>query len=218
MGGEGIAVAERVEGLPSEVVDRGHQRLGAIRLPEEGRQPRLRAGSQGQQSRPAHLIDYLDAQPDETTRTQLNTLLAPLDPGIPARAQPVIETGDALVARLRNAGYPDAKADPVDALADATTGEVELAFKLRPGLRASFGNLKISGLGVTQQVVGLADAPGRRFVASLFDAGEIWVIDARDPRAPKVERHRDIGKQPYDGLVTLGWIGQTTEPLRTTWA
>jgi len=96
-------------------------------------------------------IDYLDAQPDETTRTQLNTLLAPLDPGIPARAQPVIETGDALVARLRNAGYPDAKADPVDALADATTGEVELAFKLRPGLRASFGNLKISGLGVTQQ-------------------------------------------------------------------
>jgi len=56
--------------------------------------------------------------------------------------------------------------------------------------------------GKPSKVVGLADAPGRRFVASLFDAGEIWVIDARDPRAPKVERHRDIGKQPYDGLVT----------------
>ena len=56
--------------------------------------------------------------------------------------------------------------------------------------------------GQRSKVVGLADAPGRRFVASLFDAGEIWVIDASDPRAPKVERFRDIGKQPYDGLVT----------------
>ena len=56
--------------------------------------------------------------------------------------------------------------------------------------------------GKPSKVVGLADAPGRRFVAALFDAGEIWVIDAKDPRAPKVERFRDIGRQPYDGLVT----------------
>lgn len=56
--------------------------------------------------------------------------------------------------------------------------------------------------GKPSKVVGLADAPGRRFVASLFDAGEIWVIDAGDPRAPKVERFRDIGRQPYDALVT----------------
>jgi protein NirF len=56
--------------------------------------------------------------------------------------------------------------------------------------------------GKPSKVVGLADAPGGRFVASLFDAGEIWVIDARNPRAPKVDRHRDVGRQPYDGLVT----------------
>jgi protein NirF len=56
--------------------------------------------------------------------------------------------------------------------------------------------------GTPSKVVGLADAPGQRFVASLFDASEIWVIDARDPRKPVVERHRDIGRQPYDGLVT----------------
>jgi len=96
-------------------------------------------------------IDYLDATPDETTRIELDTLLAPFDPGVPARAQPVIETGDALIARLRNAGYPDAKADPVDALADAATGEVEITFKLRPGLRASFGKLDITGLDATKQ-------------------------------------------------------------------
>jgi len=56
--------------------------------------------------------------------------------------------------------------------------------------------------GKPSKVVGLADAPGRRFVASLFDAGEIWIIDATNPRAPTVERFRDVGRQPYDGLVT----------------
>ena len=56
--------------------------------------------------------------------------------------------------------------------------------------------------GERSKVVGLADAPGDLFVASLFDANEIWVIDAADPRAPKVTRFRDIGRQPYDGLVT----------------
>jgi protein NirF len=56
--------------------------------------------------------------------------------------------------------------------------------------------------GVPSKVVGLADAPGGRFVASLFDTGEIWVIDASNPRAPKVEKFQNVGKQPYDGLVT----------------
>lgn len=52
------------------------------------------------------------------------------------------------------------------------------------------------------KVVGIADAPGRRFVFSLFEAGEIWVADLSDPRRPVVTRHRHIGKQPYDGLIT----------------
>jgi len=56
--------------------------------------------------------------------------------------------------------------------------------------------------GTPSKVVGLADAPGGKFVASLFDAGEIWVIDASNPRAPKVARFANVGKQPYDGLVT----------------
>ena len=56
--------------------------------------------------------------------------------------------------------------------------------------------------GAPSKVVGLADAPGGRFVASLFDANEIWIVDASNPRAPRVERFSGIGKQPYDGLVT----------------
>ncbi|MDX1375464.1 MAG: cytochrome D1 domain-containing protein [Burkholderiales bacterium] len=58
--------------------------------------------------------------------------------------------------------------------------------------------------GGTQRakVVGIADAPGNRFVFSLFEAGEIWVVDASEPRAPKVTRLGGIGKQPYDGFIT----------------
>ncbi len=52
------------------------------------------------------------------------------------------------------------------------------------------------------KVVGLADAPGKKFVYALFDAGEIWVADLADPRAPTVSKFANIGNQPYDGLIT----------------
>ncbi len=102
-------------------------------------------------------IAYLGATPDQTTVTELDTLLAPIATGLPARAEPVIETGDALVARLRAAGYPDAKGDPVDVLADAKTGAIAIEYRLRPGLRASFGKLAVSGLADTDE----------KFIASL---------------------------------------------------
>ena len=52
------------------------------------------------------------------------------------------------------------------------------------------------------KVVGIADAPGNRFVFSLFEAGEIWIVDAADPRRPLVKKIPGIGKQPYDGFIT----------------
>jgi protein NirF len=52
------------------------------------------------------------------------------------------------------------------------------------------------------KVVGIADAPGNRFVFSLFEAGEIWLVDASDPRRPGVTRFTQVGKQPYDGFIT----------------
>lgn len=56
--------------------------------------------------------------------------------------------------------------------------------------------------GARSKVVGLADAPGNRFVWSLFDAGEIWVGDFSDPAQPRITKFRNIGIQPYDGLIT----------------
>ena len=52
------------------------------------------------------------------------------------------------------------------------------------------------------KVVGIADAPGERFIFSLYDAGEIWIADCADPRHPRVTKFRDVGRQPYDGLIT----------------
>lgn len=56
--------------------------------------------------------------------------------------------------------------------------------------------------GSRSKVVGLVDAPGNRFVFSLFDAGEIWVADFSSGNQPQVTRYDDIGRQPYDALVT----------------
>ena len=52
------------------------------------------------------------------------------------------------------------------------------------------------------KVVGLVDAPGQRFVCSLFDGNEIWLIEAKNPRQPVIQKFKNIGKQPYDALLT----------------
>ena len=51
------------------------------------------------------------------------------------------------------------------------------------------------------KVVGLADAPGQRFVFSLFESGEIWIADFSDGRTPELTKFSGIGREPYDGLV-----------------
>lgn len=56
--------------------------------------------------------------------------------------------------------------------------------------------------GDSSKVIGLVDAPDHRFVWSLFEAGEIWMADFRDPKQPIVRRYDDVGEQPYDALIT----------------
>jgi len=52
------------------------------------------------------------------------------------------------------------------------------------------------------KVVGLVDAPGQKFVFSLYDAGEIWIADLTDPARPGITRYQGVGRQPYDALIT----------------
>ncbi len=61
---------------------------------------------------------------------------------------------------------------------------------------ATFGNGQLS------KTVGLVDLPGRRFMVSLYDAGEIWLIDCSEAGAPKVSNLGKAGSLPYDGYVT----------------
>jgi len=56
--------------------------------------------------------------------------------------------------------------------------------------------------GTNSKTVGLVDAPGAQFVVALYDAGEIWLIDATEPRVPKLRRYQEIGEMPYDAFVT----------------
>lgn len=56
--------------------------------------------------------------------------------------------------------------------------------------------------GKSSKVVGLADAPEQKFVFSLFDSDQIWVVAMEDPAHPVITRFENIGSQPYDGLIT----------------
>jgi protein NirF len=56
--------------------------------------------------------------------------------------------------------------------------------------------------GERSKVVGLVDAPGQRFVFSLFDTDEIWIADLSDPSRPDMQKITGVGRQPYDALIT----------------
>jgi protein NirF len=56
--------------------------------------------------------------------------------------------------------------------------------------------------GKPSKVIGLVDMPGNRFAFSLFEAGEIWVADMRTPSKPVLTKFRNVGKEPYDAMIT----------------
>jgi protein NirF len=56
--------------------------------------------------------------------------------------------------------------------------------------------------GRISKTVGLVDVPGQKFVFSLFEGNEIWLLDARNPREPAIRKFPNIGLQPYDALMS----------------
>jgi len=58
------------------------------------------------------------------------------------------------------------------------------------------------GNGQLSKTVGLVDLPGRRFMVSLYDAGEIWLIDCSGAGDPQTSNLGWAGSMPYDGYVT----------------
>jgi len=58
------------------------------------------------------------------------------------------------------------------------------------------------GDGLLSKTVGLVDAPGNRFVFSLYDAGETWIADFSKSNTPEITKFKNTGDLPYDGLIT----------------
>ncbi len=86
------------------------------------------------------------------------------------------------------------------AVSNYTPGGVKVfsteTLELVADIPAVYGDQQLS------KVVGLVDAPDQKFIFSLFDAGEIWLADLKEPAQPKIEKFKNIGKQPYDALLS----------------
>jgi protein NirF len=86
------------------------------------------------------------------------------------------------------------------AVSNYTPGGVKIfsseTLELIADIPAEYDNGKLS------KTVGLVDAPNHHFVVSLFDAGEIWLMNVKNPAKPEITKFKNIGKQPYDALLT----------------
>ena len=71
------------------------------------------------------------------------------------------------------------------------------SLELVADIPAVYGNHKQQS-----KVIGLVDAPGNKFIFSLWDAGEIWIADMSNPQQPQISKFKDIGRNPYDALIT----------------
>lgn len=60
----------------------------------------------------------------------------------------------------------------------------------------------VADIPTGSKTIGLVDAPGRRFVFSLWDDGETWIADFSGPGAPEITKIAGIGENPYDALIT----------------
>ncbi len=52
------------------------------------------------------------------------------------------------------------------------------------------------------KTVGLVDAPGNRFIFSLFEGGATWIVDYSKGQSAEITKFEAVGKQPYDALIS----------------
>ena len=59
----------------------------------------------------------------------------------------------------------------------------------------------VADIPTDSKTIGLVDAPGRRFVFTMWDTGETWIADMSGG-TPEITRIQDMGINPYDALIT----------------
>lgn len=69
-------------------------------------------------------------------------------------------------------------------------------------LRKIPGNFERDGRTIRSRVTGIVDAPGNRYVCSLIEGSEIWIIDASQPNFPVEHRIPTTEPMPYDAMIT----------------
>jgi len=81
----------------------------------------------------------------------------------------------------------------------------------------------VADISTGSKTIGLVDAPGRRFVFTMWDSGETWIADLSGDL--KITKIQDIGKNPYDALITgngrtyiTGLFGQDGLTALDLWA
>lgn len=67
---------------------------------------------------------------------------------------------------------------------------------------AEVADIPATWTGGRSKTIGLEDAPGRRFLFSLWDAGETWIADFSKGNTPQITKLTGMGDRPYDALVT----------------
>ncbi len=73
------------------------------------------------------------------------------------------------------------------------------------------------GKRVESRVVGLVDAPDNLLIFSLMDADGIWIIDAGRSDFPVIKKFWDVGRMPYDALITPDGRYYIAGILRSNW-
>ncbi len=59
----------------------------------------------------------------------------------------------------------------------------------------------VADIPTDSKTIGLVDAPGRKFVFTMWDTGETWIADMSGD-APVITKIPDMGENPYDALIT----------------
>jgi len=108
-------------------------------------------------------------------------------------AKRIIQAGNSIGGAISQDGQ-------LIAVSNYTPGGIKIfsteTLELVADIPAKYGDNQLS------KVVGLVDAPGQRFVFSLFDANEVWIVDVKEPTNPVIQKFKKIGNQPYDALLT----------------
>ncbi|WP_170372711.1 cytochrome D1 domain-containing protein [Ruegeria arenilitoris] len=83
----------------------------------------------------------------------------------------------------------------------------------------------VADIPTGSKTIGLVDAPGRRFVFTMWDTGETWIADFARGTDPQIIKITDMGKNPYDALITAngrtyitGLFGQDGLTALDLWA